>query len=67
LHIRAARQVLRDLLPVLLVVLGHGVRQNQVFVLSPVALRAAILVLSGPDLVQMRVFLLSLDNGLNCY
>jgi hypothetical protein len=32
-----------------------------------VALRAAILVLSGPDLVQMRVFLLSLDNGLNCY
>lgn len=67
LHISATRQVLSDFFPILLMVFGHSISQNQVLVLCPMALGATVLVLRWTNFVQVGVFLLPFNNCLQSY
>ena len=65
LYIGASREVFSNLLPVLLVIAGDSIGQDQVLLLCPMTLGGTVLVLCGSNLVEMGVILLPFDNGLN--
>ena len=65
LYISASREVFSNLLPVLLVIAGDSIGQDQVLLLGPMTLGGTVLVLCGSNLVEMGVILLPFDNGLN--